>query len=117
MNTINRDELKALIETKGDYILIDVRETHEMQYGAIPTAHNLPMSDFIEAFSSSATEFKEHYSFDKPAKNAHIILYCRSGNRSAQATLYLSSVGYTNVKNYNGSILDWAKIDKNVQVY
>ncbi len=117
MNTITRDELKTLIDTKAEYVLIDVRETHEMQYGAIPTSENLPMSDFIEAFSSSSDEFKSRYGFDKPKKDSAIILYCRSGNRSAQATLYLTSVGYLNVRNYMGSILDWAKIDKNVQVY
>lgn len=117
MNTINREELKELIEHHGTYTLIDIRETFELENGMIPTAHSLPMSDLNEAFSSSAEEFKQRYGFDKPKKDSLIILYCRSGNRSGQVALYLSSVGYTNVKNYPGSILDWSKMDPNVKAY
>lgn len=40
-------------------------------------------------------------------KNKEIICYCRSGNRSMQATLMLETFGFTNVKNLVGGMLEW----------
>ena len=40
-------------------------------------------------------------------KNEEVIFYCRSGNRSGQACLILETMGFTNVKNLVGGMLDW----------
>lgn len=40
-------------------------------------------------------------------KNEEVILYCRTGNRSAQAGMMLESAGFTNVKNLVGGIVAW----------
>lgn len=40
-------------------------------------------------------------------KNKEVICYCRSGNRSAQACMYLQSFGFTNTKNLTGGMLAW----------
>jgi rhodanese-related sulfurtransferase len=40
-------------------------------------------------------------------KNEEVIFYCRSGNRSGKAALFLEQLGFTNVKNLKGGMLEW----------
>ena len=115
--TISRKALQNLINLKGKYILIDVRTKDELEYGMIPTAKNIPLDELEEAIKLSDEEFQEKYKFKKFTKEDNIILHCRSGGRSERAAELLINKGYKNVKNYQGSILDWAEIDPNVQKY
>jgi len=101
--TITRDELKKLIDEKGEYILVDVREPFELTHGIIPTSKNIPMGQFPEAL-------------DQFNKQDRIIFYCRSGGRSAIVTEMALDQGF-NAVNYVGSILEWANIDPNVEKY
>ncbi len=113
---INRDELKKLIDDKGNYVLIDVRQKEELQYGMIPTAHHIPLSEVESAFDLDSSAFEKNYGFSKPARSDLMIVYCRSGGRSSIAAGFLSKKGFK-VRNYAGSILDWSEIDENVQAY
>jgi len=119
-NLIKRDELKELIDKKGSYVLIDVRQKEELAYGMIPTAHNVPLHEFEDAFKFSPKEFEARYHFAKPSKEDTIIFHCRTGSRSAQATAYMHSKGYTHAKNFRGSVgsvNEWSEIDQNVRMY
>lgn len=49
----------------------------------------------------------QRYSFDRPLPASQLIVYCRSGKRSATAAEELEKRGYRNVRNYQGSWLDW----------
>ena len=40
-------------------------------------------------------------------KDEEVILYCRSGNRSGQAAMFLETMGFTNTKNLLGGMLAW----------
>jgi len=117
VSIISRDELKKLIDSKGKYVLIDVREEDELKHGMIPTAKNVPMSEFNNFFDLNEKEFKEKFGFDKPKKNDNVIFYCRSGSRSHFATEVALKKGYKKAKNYFGSTNDWAEIDSNVEKY
>ncbi|MDP3728251.1 MAG: rhodanese-like domain-containing protein [bacterium] len=117
MQIILREELKKLIDSKADYMLIDVREKEELQYGMIPSAKNIPLHEIEEAFSLSDEAFLEKYEFAKPHKEDKVIFYCRTGGRSAMATQFAESTGYVHAQNYAGSIYDWANIDLNVRRY
>ena len=88
------EEAKARIEANPDLILLDVRTQEEYDDGHIPGAVCLP-SDMIEEGMP--------FSFDK---DAEILLYCHSDNRSAEAASRLRAMGYTNVSDI-GCILDW----------
>lgn len=91
---INQKRVEELIEEQDrEYFLIDVRTAGEYESGYIPTAVNIPLS---EIGNNPPTEDKE----------ALIILYCRSGNRSGQALDILLDLGYSNVHNLGG-IRDW----------
>lgn len=92
---ITMKEAKAIFETEGDYIILDVRRADEFAEGHIPNAINVP-NEIIG--DGEITEL--------PDKDQLIYVYCRSGNRSKQAASKLVEMGYTNVVEFGG-ILDW----------
>lgn len=75
------------------HILLDVRTPAEFSDGHIEGAMNIA----VETLSSRISEVPT----DQP-----IVVYCRSGNRSAQAVDILTEAGYTNVYDMGG-IIDW----------
>ena len=77
-------------------ILVDVRTQDEYNEGYIEGAILFPVSDIN---SNTAQEYL-------PDKDAVIIVYCRSGNRSSQAAQKLKQLGYKNVYDL-GSIDNW----------
>ena len=85
------DEAKALMKETEGYILLDVRTKEEYESGYIPGAINIPLSDINENVVSSL-----------PDKSRMILVYCRSGNRSRQASDKLSRLGYTNIIEIGG---------------
>jgi len=78
-----------------DVIILDVRTPAEFAEGHIPDALLLPN-----------TEIKQRAEELLPDKEQTILVYCRSGRRSAQAAQELAELGYTNVYDFGG-ILDW----------
>ena len=85
------DEAKALMEESEGYILLDVRTKEEYESGYIPGAINILLSDINGNVVSSL-----------PDKSRMILVYCRSGNRSRQASDKLSRLGYTNIIEIGG---------------
>lgn len=92
---ITMDEAKEIFETPGDYIILDVRRADEYAGGHIPGAINVAN----ESINDTCPE-------ELPDLNQTIYVYCRSGNRSKQASEKLVSLGYTNIIEFGG-ILDW----------
>lgn len=91
---ITADEAKSLMDA-GSPTIVDVRTPKEYEEGHIPGAINIPV---------------ESIGADKPAEltdtNAELIVYCRTGVRSKQASDKLVGLGYQNV-NDMGGIVDW----------
>ena len=85
------DEAKALMKETEGYILLDVRTKEEYESGYIPGAINIPLSDINENVVSSL-----------PDKSQIILVYCRSGNRSRQASDKLVNLGYANIIEIGG---------------
>ncbi len=115
MKDITLLELKKLIDSESDYMLIDVRERSELKHGLIPTAKNIPLSELQKAFALNKENFIKKYGFSISKKDK-MILYCRTGGRSERAAQYLKNKGF-NAYNFKGSILEWSSIDKNVKMY
>lgn len=84
-----------LASTPGAFLL-DVRTPEEYAQGHIAGAVLLPLGGL------DGTE--EALPDDRATP---IFVYCRSGNRSAQAAGILADRGYTDVRNLDGGILDW----------
>ena len=92
---INMEEAAAMMETESDYVILDVRTPEEFKERHIPDAINVPNE------SIGSGEIPQ-----LPDKNQLIMVYCRSGNRSKQASEKLVKLGYTNVVEFGG-INDW----------
>src|SRR5213595_1016535 len=87
-------------------VLIDVRENEEFAAGHIPGAAHVPRS-YLESRIEGAA----------PDHDAHVILYCQSGNRSAWAAHTLRELlGYENVEHMTGGITLWKDRGYEVEV-
>ena len=92
---VNMDEAITMMEEESGYIILDVRTPEEFAERHIPGAINIPNETI------SAEEIPE-----LPNKDQLILVYCRSGNRSKQASEKLAALGYTNIVEFGG-INDW----------
>jgi len=74
--------------------LIDIRSHAEMKEGMIPAGVVQPMATI-------ASEL------DRYQREETIVVYCRSGIRSAQVCAFMQQQGFTDVVNLGGGIMDW----------
>ena len=91
--TVHATELKQLLIMNDNTQLIDVRESYERDICHIGGKH-IPLSSFEAQI--------EQLDRDVP-----IVIYCKSGGRSAKACLMLCDAGFKQVSNLDGGILDW----------
>ena len=94
-HTISHAEAQQLMDETDDYILLDVRTEEEFNEGTIKGAILIPGS-----------ELRDRAEAELPDKDAVILVFCRSGRRSAAAAELLASLGYTNVYDIGG-IIGW----------
>jgi phage shock protein E len=92
---ISPQEAKAMMADEN-IIIVDVRTPGEYEQGYIPGAALIPNETISTVSKPQALE----------DTNAVILVYCRSGSRSAQAARKLVSLGYTQVYDFGG-IIDW----------
>jgi rhodanese-related sulfurtransferase len=88
-------EAVDIMEQESNYIILDVRRPDEFSEGHIPNAINVPNENI------GNTEISE-----LPNKEQLILVYCRSGRRSKEASQKLVKLGYTNIVEFGG-IIDW----------
>ena len=92
---ISMDEAVTMMAQETGYIILDVRRPDEFAAGHIPNAINVANE------SIGTAEIPE-----LPDKNQLIMVYCRSGRRSKEASEKLVKLGYTNIVEFGG-IFDW----------
>ena len=103
---ITVQELKAKQERGDNFFLLDVREPHEVPIASLG-APLIPVGSLEARLNEIPV-----------AKDAEIVVHCRSGARSQKAALILKNAGFTHVENLAGGILDWAdKIDPTMAKY
>lgn len=93
--TITSEEAKEMMDNNSDIVILDVRTEEEFKAGYIEGAILIPNNEILERAEA-----------ELPDKAATILVYCRSGRRSALAASDLASLGYTNVYDFGG-ITDW----------
>jgi molybdopterin/thiamine biosynthesis adenylyltransferase/rhodanese-related sulfurtransferase len=103
---ITATELADRLRNDGQHIkLIDVREPHELEISKIEGAKLIPLGQL-------AARMSELDSADE------IVLFCKSGTRSARALELLASAGFRKMKNLKGGINAWAReVDHSLPVY
>ena len=92
---ISVNEAVYMMEQESDYIILDVRRPDEFAAGHIPGAINVANESIGTADIPQL-----------PDKDQLIMVYCRSGRRSKEASEKLVKLGYTNIVEFGG-ILDW----------
>ena len=98
MENISVQEVRSRLQTGEKLNLVDVREADEhaeFNIGGIL----LPLG---KIHGMQIDEIEE-------LKNEEVIFYCRSGNRSGQAAMFLDMLGFKNTKNLTGGMLEWQK--------
>jgi len=98
MQTITTNELKKRMDAGEQPHLLDVREDYERADFNIGGRH-VPLGKLQSMQLDDIEDWK----------GDEIIIYCRSGNRSGIAANMLEQLGYKNVKNLVGGMLDWQK--------
>ena len=94
---IQVEELKDKLEANEEFVLIDVREDNERAEFNVGGIH-IPVGSI-----PSAIEELNKY------KDQEVVIYCRSGNRSGQAKVFMEHLGYKNVRNLLGGMLEWRR--------
>jgi adenylyltransferase/sulfurtransferase len=90
-------DLKKKMDAGENPFILDVREANEYQINRIPGSVLIPLGELPRRYQELP-------------KDREIVTQCKMGGRSAKAQDFLKSVGFTNVKNLRGGILEW--IDK-----
>ena len=88
---VSPEEAAAMMEEETDYIILDVRTQEEYETAHIPGAICIPN----ETIGTGDIP-------ELPDKEQLILVYCRSGNRSKQASEKLAKQGYTNIVEFGG---------------
>jgi adenylyltransferase/sulfurtransferase len=101
---ITVEELKAKLDKKEKFVLLDVREPHEYEIAKIPGSKLIPLGELDKRVGE----------LDKASK---LIVHCKMGGRSARAVQFLRAQGF-DATNVAGGIHDWSeRIDPSVPLY
>lgn len=102
---ITVEDLKARLDRKENFVLVDVREPFEWEIARIPGAILIPLGELPSRLSEL-----------NPSDE--LVIQCRSGGRSANAVQFLQEQGFSKVSNLAGGILAWSeRIDSSVPRY
>lgn len=92
---ISSTQLKELMDSGEEFLLIDCREQEEWDDVRIKEATLMPFSTFMDDYKKLQD------------KNVKVVMFCRSGPRSARAAQILDDEGFKDVHNLHGGIIDW----------
>jgi adenylyltransferase/sulfurtransferase len=98
-------ELNDELKSPNPPTVIDVREPHELAISALDGTINIPLGQLPAHLTSLD-------------KNADLVIMCRVGGRSAQATSYMIKQGFLHVRNLTDGINGWARaVDRTMKEY
>jgi rhodanese-related sulfurtransferase len=103
LKTIDMAALKSALDRGDAGIVVDVREPGEYAEGHVPGAVNVPRG-MLEFTIWSHVGYP-----DKTDMSTKLVVYCRTGGRSALAAKSLMDLGFTNVTLVDMKIDDWTK--------
>jgi sulfur-carrier protein adenylyltransferase/sulfurtransferase len=106
-STITPRELKEWLDAGKSIELIDVREPNEYEIVAIPGSKLIPKGDILNG--SALSELPQ---------DRQLVLYCKSGVRSAEALAAVKSAGFKDAVHVQGGVVAWVKqIDPSLPIY
>ncbi|MBX7241951.1 MAG: rhodanese-like domain-containing protein [Bacteroidia bacterium] len=103
---ISVSEVKKRLDAGENLIMVDVRQPQEWEMQHLDGVIKISLGDLPDALGELAQY-----------KDKEIVMICRSGGRSGQATQFLSANGFANVRNMSGGMLKWrAEVDPGFKV-
>jgi rhodanese-related sulfurtransferase len=103
---IGAEELKALLDSNSDVVVLDVREPWEIETAKIANSMQIPMGDIPARFNQELDPEK------------HIVVICHHGVRSMNVTAWLRQQGFEKVQSLAGGIDRWSRtVDRTVPLY
>ena len=90
----NVDTFKTTMQ--NDYIIVDVRTPEEFANGALPKAINI-----------SVTSLNFPFEINKLDKTKAVMIYCKSGSRSARAAVAMKALGFDKIYELEGGYMAW----------
>lgn len=100
-------DFKKLFDGDGHFVIVDIREPAEYSAGYIPGAVSIPRG--LLEFKVGKEEVWEEAGMYIPKKTDSIVVYCRTGGRSALAARTLAELGYEKVVSLQGGWEEWSK--------
>jgi rhodanese-related sulfurtransferase len=98
-------DLKRMRDERKDHLVVDVREQWELEIAALDQCLHLPLGDLPARYAELPK--------DRP-----VVVLCRTGRRSLQATMWLREQGYANAVNLRGGTHLWAdQVDPSMRKY
>ena len=102
---VEPEALQTELRSTEPPLLVDVREPGEWAIAHLPGARLIPKGELAERM-------------DELTRASKLVLYCRSGTRSAAATRFLLDLGFSNVRTLHGGINRWSeRVDPSVPRY
>ncbi|HLL68349.1 MAG TPA: adenylyltransferase/sulfurtransferase MoeZ [Micromonosporaceae bacterium] len=106
-STITPTELRDLLDSDKSIYLVDVREPAEYEIVKIPGSTLIPKGEILAGTALA----------DLP-QDKQIVLYCKTGVRSAEALAALKAAGFRDAVHVQGGVVGWAKqVDRSLPVY
>jgi sulfur-carrier protein adenylyltransferase/sulfurtransferase len=106
-STITAGELKDWLDAGKSIDLIDVREPAEWEIVRIPGAHLVPKGDILSGEALSGLP-----------QDRQIVLYCKTGIRSAEALAAVKAAGFKDAVHVQGGVVSWVRqIDPALPIY
>lgn len=96
MQELSAKQLKEKIEAGEDVLILDVRRSDERDVRHIANSLHIPLHELEDRIDEL-----------EPYKDKEIVVYCRSGNRSAHACMFLKMRGFKNPINLKGGLIFW----------
>lgn len=106
-------ELSEKLKSEEQFILLDVRELHELEYAKLTDSRLevTPMSSLARQGPTALSEAAR-------SQDSTIYVMCHHGSRSMQVTAWLAQQGWKNVFNVRGGIDEYARtVDPSVGLY
>ncbi len=106
-STISVRTLKTMIDSGANMVLIDVREPNEFEILRIPGSILVPKQEILNGTALASLP-----------QTKQIVLYCKSGARSAECLAVIKSAGFSDAVHVGGGVLAWAReIDPSLPTY
>jgi len=105
LREIDVHQLESRMEKDSNFVILDVRELHEVDICRLPDSVVIPLGELPDRL-------------DELDRDAETIIYCKVGGRSAKALAILNEAGFTDVCHVIGGINAWStEIDESVAFY